>query len=59
MASVRLAHRSRDEVVERLEQLSCERGMHASRKEEHLARTRGESGEVRDERQSERTRRLE
>ena len=38
---------------------SCERGVHASRKEEHLARTRGEGDEVRDERQSERMRRLE
>ena len=36
---------------------SCERGIHSSRKEEHLARTRGEGDEVRDERQSERIKR--
>ena len=33
---------------------SCERGVHSSRKEEHLARTRGEGDEVRDQRQFER-----
>ena len=38
---------------------SCDGGAHASRKEEHLARTRGEGDEVRDERQAERMRRLE
>ena len=43
--------------MERLEQL--ERGLHSSRKEEHLARTRGEDDDVRDERQFERLRRPE
>ena len=38
---------------------SCKRGIHASREAEHLVRTRGEGDEVRDERQSERLRRLE
>ena len=38
---------------------SCECGFCASRKEEHLARTREEGDEVRDERQSERMRRFE
>ena len=38
---------------------SCERGVHSDRTEEHLARTREEGDEVRDERQSERMRRFE
>ena len=55
---------SRDEVVGTTGTAgmgtSCERGVHASRKKkEHFARTRGEGDEVRDERQSERMRRLE
>ena len=55
MTSVRIAHMSRDEVMDRLKQLgtSCKCGVHSSRKEEYLAQTRGEDDEVRDERQCE------
>ena len=38
---------------------SCTRGIHPSRKKDHLARTRGQGDEVRDDRQSERMRRPE
>ena len=63
MASVRIAHMSPDEVVERLEQLGWEpvakRNVHSSRKEKHPARTRGKDDEVRDERQFQCMRRSE
>ena len=56
MASVRIAHMLRDEVMERLGKAgmgtSCERAVLSSRKQEHLPRTGGEGDEVRDERQS-------
>ena len=63
MASMRVAHMSRDEVMDRLVQLgwepTSERGVHTSGKEEYTARTRGEDDEVRDERQHKRMRRSE
>ena len=63
MASLCIVHMTRDEVLDCVQELAWEPAakvaLHSSRKEEHLARTRGESTAIRGDRKFELLRRSE